>query len=154
MAGLILAMTAWETYVEDRLLELTTERLNALNDQTIARFVSRKLEEELSRLHNPDSAKTISLFRDYTGIDLESGWRWSNVDSSTAKQQLDRYLKLRGDVVHRSRVLCSEAPNAHPVTKNELEKAIKFLKHLVDATERAIESQVEPGLPALRTEAG
>ena len=38
-----MAMTAWETYVEDRLYELTTERLQKLSDQTTAKFVQNKL---------------------------------------------------------------------------------------------------------------
>jgi hypothetical protein len=124
---------------QDRIKELSSERLKALDDQTTVRFVSRKLEEELSRLHNPDSTKTIGLFRDFAGIDLESGWNWNNFNLSAVKLRLDGYLKLRGDVVHRSRVSCSES--SHPVTKDELEKAISFLKHLVDATERAIKDQ-------------
>lgn len=150
-AGLIMAMTAWETYVEDRLQELTTERLEALNDPTIVNFVRGKLNEELKRLHNPDSAKTIGLFRDFTGIDVES-W-WDNVDPEKVKERLDSYLKLRGDVVHRSRVSCAESSNSHPVTKDDLEKAIKFLKRLVDATERAIESQRKCCVPPLQAEA-
>ncbi len=141
-AGLIMAMTAWETYVEDRLHELTTDKLADLNDQTVVRFMNQKLEGELKRLHNPDFAKTIALFRDFTGIDLRSGWNWNNFDLETVKSRLNGLLKLRGDVVHRSRAASCESTNAHPVTKDELQKAISFLKHLVDATERTIEEQL------------
>jgi hypothetical protein len=49
----------------------------------------------------------------------------------------DAYIKLRGDVVHRSRAPVSGAPSGHAVTKDDLKKAIGFLKNLVDATERA-----------------
>ena len=141
-AGLIMAMTAWEPYVEDRLYELTTQRLEQLSDQTTVDFIAHRLETELKQLHNPDSSKTITLFREYTGVDLEDGWHWNNFDLCTVKARLNGYLKLRGDVVHRSRVASSESPRAHPVTKDELEKAISFLKHLVDATERAIDAQI------------
>lgn len=140
-AGLIMAMTAWETYVEDRVSELATQRLENLNDQATADFVRRRLEQELKQLHNPDSSRTITLFRDYAGVDLEHVWHWNNFDLDDVKARLNGYLKLRGDVVHRSRVGRSEAYNAHPVTKEELEKAISFLRHLVDATERAIQEQ-------------
>ena len=37
-AGLIMAMTAWETYVEDRLLEAAAERLRALTDRRSPRL--------------------------------------------------------------------------------------------------------------------
>jgi hypothetical protein len=67
-AGLVMAMTAWETYVEDRVLEAAAERLHALADQSIAALVQSKLEEEIKRLHNPTADKTIQLFRDYAGV--------------------------------------------------------------------------------------
>jgi hypothetical protein len=44
-------------------------------------------------------------------------------------------MKLRGDVVHRSRTVTAGPPQAHPVTKEDLEKAISFLKCLVKATD-------------------
>jgi hypothetical protein len=137
-AGLIMAMTAWETYVEDRVMEASTERLKGLADSSIAAFVSSKLEEEIKRLHNPTSDKTIQLFRDYAGVDLTDKWKWNNFDSKTVRERLNQLIKLRGDVVHRSRTLIPGPPQAHPVTKEELEKAIRFLKQLVAATESAL----------------
>src|SRR5688500_3538729 len=66
-AGLIMAMTAWETYVEDRVQEAAAERLRTLADHSIAAFVQSKLDEEIKRLHNPTADKTIQMFRDYAG---------------------------------------------------------------------------------------
>ena len=54
-AGLIMAMTAWETYVEDRILEAAGERLKAVDDAVIAKFVQSRLDEDVRRLHNPSS---------------------------------------------------------------------------------------------------
>ncbi|MFN3503607.1 MAG: HEPN domain-containing protein [Allorhizobium sp.] len=34
-AGLVMAMTAWETYVEDRVQEAASTRLSALTDSTL-----------------------------------------------------------------------------------------------------------------------
>jgi hypothetical protein len=78
-AGLIMAMTAWETYVEDRVLEGAAERLTNLPDKSIAEFMRSKLEEEIKRLNNPVSEKVIALFRDYAGIDLSEAWAWPNL---------------------------------------------------------------------------
>ena len=139
-AGLIMAMTAWETYVEDRVNEAATERLRSLADSSIAAFVKSKLEDEIKRLHNPTSDKTIQLFRDYAGIDLTEKWIWNNFDAKMVRERLNQYMKLRGDVVHRSRVLSSGPTQAHPVTKEDLEKVIRFLRSLVDATESALAS--------------
>lgn len=137
-AGLVMAMTAWETYVEDRVVEACAERIKNLADRHIADFVSARLEDEIKRLNNPDSAKTLKLFRDFTGIDLRSSWYWNNCDAKTVRERLNRYIRKRGEVVHRSRPL-ARAATGHAVTKQELEKAISFLKSLVDATERALD---------------
>jgi hypothetical protein len=137
-AGLIMAMTAWETYVEDRVSEALGERLASIADGSIASLLEHKLAEEIKRLHNPTSQKTITLFRDYGGVDLTERWSWNNVDATSARERLDSYIRLRGDVVHRSRPISRGTPVAHPVTKIELEKAVKFLKCLVQATESAL----------------
>lgn len=63
-AGLVMALTAWETYVEDRALEAVAARLKAVNGSPIGNFVSNKLHEELKRFHNPTSEKSRKLFLD------------------------------------------------------------------------------------------
>lgn len=137
-AGLIMAMTAWETYVEDRLLEISTTRLAALNDSSLADFVRSKLDEEIKRLHNPNAEKTLQLFKDYAGTDLLPHWHWNHVEPDAAKKRLNTYLKLRGDVVHRSRVSTKGPPQPDPVTREDLLKSIHFLKELVKATEKGL----------------
>lgn len=138
-AGLIMAMTAWETYVEDRVTEAVTARLRGLADSSIAEFVQAKLADEIKRLHNPTSEKTIHLFRDYANVDLTDKWVWNNYEAKAVRERLNQYMKLRGDVVHRSRTIEPGPPKAHPVTKEDLEKVIRFLRALVEATEKALQ---------------
>ena len=137
-AGLVMAMTAWETYVEDRVIEAASARLSTVSDPLLASFVERRLKDEINKLHNPSSEKTIQLFEDYAGVDVSPQWKWSHVDPIVAKQRLNGYLKLRGDVVHRSRLVTKGPPQPHPVTKEDLQKAVGFLKELVKGTERAL----------------
>lgn len=137
-AGLIMAMTAWETYVEDRVLEAASARLTALSDSSIGDFVQRKLDDEIKRLHNPTSDKSLQLFRDFAGIELTEHWSWNNFPPLRVRERLNQLIKLRGDVVHRSRTVQAGPPQAHAVTKEELEKAISFLKELVKATEKGL----------------
>jgi hypothetical protein len=137
-AGLIMAMTAWETYVEDRVVEAVEERLCGLKDSSIKSFVQTKLAEEIRRLHNPTSEKAIQLFRDYANVDLTDKWAWNNFDAKVVRERLNQYIKLRGDVVHRSRVIVPGPPQPHPVTKEDLEKVIRFLRALVASTEAAL----------------
>lgn len=137
-AGLIMAMTAWETYVEDRVREAATVRLSVLNDSAIGAFVTSKLKDEIKRLNNPNAEKTLQLFREYAGVDLEDKWCWNNFTAPQARERLNQLLKLRGDVVHRSRPFQPGPPVSHAVRKDELEKAIRFIKDLVSATENAL----------------
>lgn len=137
-AGLIMAMTAWETYVEDRLDEALEARLKTLNDSKIAQLIRKKLSDEISRLHNPNSVRTLQLFGEYADVDLTEKWKWIGVDPETAKERLNDYLKLRGDIVHRARKVKEGATPAHAISKEELKKAFAFLHHLVQETERAL----------------
>jgi hypothetical protein len=138
-AGLIMAMTAWETYVEDRVQEAVEKRLATLKDASIADFIRARLNEEIKRLHNPDSVKTLQLFRDYAGVELGERWAWNHHPPELVRQRLNQYLKLRGDVVHRSRPAVPGGPPApHPVKKDKLEQVIAFIKNLVKATETAL----------------
>jgi hypothetical protein len=79
------------------------------------------------------------LFKDYAGVDVLPHWTWNHVEPQWAKQRLNGYLKLRGDVVHRSRIVSKGIPpEPDPVKKDGLHKAINFLRELVKATDRAV----------------
>ena len=136
-----MALTAWETYVEDRAQEAVSARLKALNGSPIAEFVRSKLVEELKRFHNPTSEKTRKLFVDFLQVDVCSSWKWLNYDPAGARKTLDELIVRRGDAVHRSKPVTAGAPAPHLVKREDLEKAIRFLKGLVEATDRALEGE-------------
>lgn len=135
-AGLVMALTAWETYVEGRVVEAVRQRLPSelLHAET---FMLGKLDEELKRFHNPSEEKTRRLFLDYAGVDVTEKWRWSGLDTVKVRERLDTLVKKRGDAVHRGRGATGGAPAPHLVSKDDLEKAIRFLKQLVAVTESA-----------------
>lgn len=137
-AGLILAMTAWETFVEDSLEEALELRLKRCADSAIADLVRSKLRMEIARLHNPTAERVSELFRDFAGVDVTKQWQWNGVDSESACKRLNDYLKLRGDVAHRARVVREGPPQRHPVKREELEKALRFIKQLVKVTDSAL----------------
>ena len=72
-AGLVMALTAWETYVEDRIEESVHARLRAVSGSAIGDFVSSRLAEELKRFHNPNADKTRRIFMDYLAVDITAG---------------------------------------------------------------------------------
>lgn len=136
-AGLIMAFTAWETYVEDRVREGLRARLEQEGDGLGARFLTKKLDEELKRFHNPSSEKTRKLFLDFLEIDVFKKWAWNNFDTEKVRTTLDQLIAKRGEAVHRSKPKTSGQPAPHLITKEELRRAISFLRALVEATEQA-----------------
>lgn len=138
-AGLVMALTAWETYVEDLVLEEVTARLRVVNGSYVGNFVLKRLDDELKRFHNPTSEKVKRLFMDFLEVDVTARWEWSNYDSAKAKKNLDELISKRGDAVHRSNpVAAGASPAPHLVKREDLEKAIRFLRALVDATDAAL----------------
>jgi hypothetical protein len=136
-AGLIMAFTAWETYVEDRVAEALNARIGSEGDSPSARFVRKRMEEELRRFHNPNSDKTRRLFLDYLEVDVTKSWAWNNFDTQKVKTTLDELIGKRGEAVHRSKAPQNGTTVPHLVTREDLKRAISFLKALVAATEKA-----------------
>ncbi len=139
-AGLIMALTAWETYVEDRAAEALEERIKALSGSPFADLIKKKFQKDLKRLNNPNSTKTCNLFMDYLGMDIAQHWTWTNMDVKMVKQRLDDLLAKRGSAVHRSKAAAASPQNGHLVKREELDKGIKFLKTLVERSEKAFTS--------------
>lgn len=138
-AGLVMALTAWETYVEDRVREEVESRLRVVNGSYVGKFVIGRLDEELRRFHNPTSEKTRKLFTDFLEVDVTAGWEWQHYDAAKARKTLDDLLVKRGDAVHRSKPsVTSSPPVPHLVKREDLERAIRFLKGLVEATDKAL----------------
>lgn len=135
-AGLVMALTAWETYVEDLVLEEVTARLRVVDGSYVGKFVLKRLDDELKRFHSPTSDKVKKLFVDFLEVDVTAEWEWSNYDCTKAKKTLDELISKRGDAVHRSKpVSASASPAPHLVKREDLDRAIRFLKALVEATD-------------------
>jgi hypothetical protein len=141
-AGLVLALTAWETYVEDRLVEETTKKLGALSGSFVGGFVERRLQQDLKSFHNPTSDKTKRIFQDYLGLDVTEGWSWPNFDPEKARATLNAWIGKRGDAVHRSKPVGNGIPAPHLIRRDELEKVIRFIKDLVKATDTFLDQRL------------
>lgn len=136
-ASLIMACTAWETYVEDRVEEMVHRRLGEGNDSFQNKFVLRHLALGLKQFHNPNSEKICKLFLDFLGIpDVSLVWTWNHYDRERARKDLDALLVKRGEAVHRSREPSPGVLAPDLVTKGDMEKHIRFLKDLVEATDK------------------
>ena len=141
-AGLIMAMTAWETYVEDRLMEALEQQTKIIKGSSLGDFVQKKLDEELKRFNTPRSDKTKKLYSDFLGIDdVTEGWKWSNYEPQKARERLNHWVELRGNVVHNSKDN-SAILKPHPVKKEDLAKCITFLNGLVNAFDAYLENKL------------
>jgi hypothetical protein len=134
-AGLILAVTAWETYVEDRLREIVAGHLSGLQNSVIARIVNDKLEDELRRFNTPNTDNTKRLFMTYNNNDVTVNWIWNNTTSKDAQKKLYEFIKKRGQAAHRSKTR-GDSTAPHLITKDELRSAIYFFKELAKATDK------------------
>jgi hypothetical protein len=132
-AGMIIAMAAWETYVKERFSEEINCLLASINGSLIGNYVQRKVDEDLKRFFNPGAERTKQLFKSYFELDITTGWEWDNYQPSQSKKVLDALISKRGDAAHR----VNTSPNEPDIIKrDELDKAIRFLKGLVNATEK------------------
>lgn len=141
-AGLVMALTASETYVEDRLLEEMNKKLGAVSGSYVGNFVLKKLHTDLKQFHNPSSDKTKRIFLEYLGLDATEGWLWANYEPKKVKSTLDSWIGKRGDAVHRSKPINNGSAVAHLIKRDELEKVIRFIKDLVKATDAYVDNNL------------
>jgi hypothetical protein len=135
-AGMVMAMGAWETYVKDRIKEEFEVYLKPVEGSIVGRFVQKKLKDDLKRFYNPNAERTKHIFNDYFEIDITQGWIWNNYDILQAKKTLDSIVGKRGNAAHQANTSPKPDCSRHIVKRDELDKAIRFLKGLVEATDK------------------
>ena len=135
-ATLIMALTAWETYVEDVATELFNRKFGVLNGCHVGHFLEEQFALRLKMFHNPDSRKTKSLFLEFFGVDVTEKWVWNNYQTSgEVRTVLNKWIKRRGEAVHRAQ---TDATKPDIVKRSELEKCLRFFSELVDVTDKAL----------------
>ncbi|MCK6264725.1 hypothetical protein KP803_15705 [Vibrio sp. ZSDE26] len=132
-AGLVLTLAAWETYVKNRFLEEIEVWLYSTKGSQLGNFVQRRVDEDLKRFFNPNSSKTKQLFKSYFDIDITESWKWHSYHPPQSKKVLDQLISLRGDAAHQANTTENQA---HLVKRDDLDKAIRFIKGLVRATDQ------------------
>jgi hypothetical protein len=98
--------------------------------------LARLQETRNRRLNTPRTENIDQLFLTALGIPkVSSSWRWHRMNVTQAREKLDRYVVLRGEIAHRG------APAAG-CTKSQVEDYFSFIKRVVSKTGGRVNSQV------------
>lgn len=160
-ASLILAVTTWETYIEDVLRERFEHRLghastprslrstfNSVAHRWLSktpkptelydwtgerwkRILQAAFEEEIASLNSPTSNTIRRLSKRYLDIDVTQYWKWPGVSCQKACVRLDDLIIRRGELVHRAKDFFQTATAPR---KREASSAIDLVSRLVRCT--------------------
>lgn len=143
-ASLVMALAALETYFEDRLVEASETICTRSNDPVLANFLRESLANDLKYFHTPSTDRVRPIFLRYLGVDVTEGWAWNNMDPVSARSELNRLAKKRGDIAHRSwrPVNGQPQPQKHAVTRDDLRRHIHFVRQLAQTTDVYLAAKV------------
>lgn len=142
-ASLVMALAALETFFEDRIVEAveaTCEKSHA--EDMLKNFYKHTLETEIKSFHSPSTDRVRLIFSKYLNLDITEGWNWNHCTQEQAKGELNRLVKRRGDIAHRSLRPVLGQPAPHAVTRDDMRKHVYFIKELVKATEAYLASKL------------
>ncbi len=164
-AGLILAVTAWESFVEDTLTSAFKNRLRsaktpkdvletfhavahswlsqprrppelvAWTGDNWKSMLGERADQEVAELNTPNSANVARLTRRLLGQDVTSHWFWPGTSAASAKARLDQVIVLRGKLVHRTKVFHDRRAS---VRRRDVAAAISLLTRLMERTEKTL----------------
>ena len=144
-ASLVMALAALETYFEDRIVEAVNGVCaKGHEDDPIQDFYRNSLEIDLKSFHSPSTDRVRQIFQKYLSIDISDAWYWNNSDPTKAKAELNRLVKKRGDIAHRSlRPTSGEAqPSQHAVTRDDLRRHIHFITQIAKSTDSFLAAKI------------
>lgn len=117
LAAWDLADSGWKGLVRARLASLTQERNR--------------------RLNTPKAVQIDDLFASAIGLlKVSSSWSWKKMSTTKARQKLDNFVSLRGDIAHRGAA-------AEGVTKAQVTAYLNHVKRLVGKTGGRVNTHVK-----------
>jgi RiboL-PSP-HEPN len=170
-AGVILSVTAWESFFEDTIRGCAERYIQAAVSPTDVQklfnsvaqawlqespkppelakwtadgwkpFLRTKLDADLQALNTPNTENLKALSKRYLEIDITAHWSWKRTSAVDAATRLDKLIRLRGELAHRGPDLFKGAS----VHRKQVVDAVLLLKNLVECTERAIDTALRSG---------
>lgn len=99
--------------------------------------LDRLRQQRNKKLNTPKSQNIDDLFMQSIGLSsISSSWKWAKkMTVSRAREKLDKYAILRGEIAHRGK-------SGKSVTKAQVEDYFYFIKQLVTKTDGVVNSHV------------
>jgi len=137
----VLFVTAcWESYVEDLCSEalLCLIGSGAKRRMWIGSVLKAQMDQRIKFFNTPNSKNINDLFQATIGVvKLTNCWRWKGTTSQQSSIKLGNYVKIRGEIAHRTRT-------STPISKVDSETYFEFIRILVAKTERRVQTYVKP----------
>lgn len=164
-AAVILAVTAWESFIEDSIRNRATSNIESASHPSDVRslfnsvaqgwlegkpkptdlanwagtgwkgLLKNKLEKDLLAWNSPNSENVRALSKRYLGQDRTTHWHWERTTTTLAVRRLDALIRLRGQVVHHGREAFNRTAS---IQRKQVVEASSLLNHLVECTEHAL----------------
>jgi hypothetical protein len=102
----------------------------------ISQHRTATIERWINTLNTPKSAQDNTLFEELLGIaNLKNEWHWQHMSPTQAQEKLDRYIKVRGNIAHRTE-------HDNTVYKNWITDYLGHVEYLVNITEAKLSAHV------------
>jgi hypothetical protein len=141
-----MALAALETYFEDRIQEAVEEICEkSESNGVLEKFILDSIQTDLKFFHSPSTDRVKQIFQKYLDVDITDGWEWNNCDPARAKSELNRLVRKRGDIAHRSLrpTVKGAPPQQHAVTRDSMRKHVHFITQLANASDAYLASKIQ-----------
>jgi hypothetical protein len=128
----VLAVSAWEAYVEELLKESVEALKPPVPPLGIWPALSASVRSNIGRFNNPDTDKVRALFSEGLGLlDVTAAWSWQAVDPRRARERLSEALRFRHQIAH--------GVSPRPIVQNAYARRLPgFFRRLGQQTDRAV----------------
>lgn len=135
-SAFILAFTAWETFIYERIKQPWSDTEENKNSIAVE-FYTKEIDRELQQYATPRAERIKYLTSKFWGFDLTNEWSTLGKTSKQTSQKLDEIASFRGDLAHNSATALRRLQKSQPGPR-KTDTCIKFLEELAQSTEKCL----------------
>lgn len=135
-AVVVLSVSAWESYVEELVVEAVAAMRPVGGTLGAWSVHAAAMRGQASRFHTPSPDKVKESLSDALGLtDIRPAWVWPGQTAEQSQQELSRTLHLRHQIAHGT--------NPRPVVQPQFSSGLpQFFRNLGLATDRAVRAHL------------